>query len=151
MISQACQKNLKLPLLTSVHELNHWSLEKMVTFMNPFWWGIIRRPRKAFLLLVLPALNSTKGSLLTPSTNSSSGPFKAGKWISNGRPSPDGCIDCNLNTLVKRAAARSSAAFGIHKLILFEITVGQPMHLAPASFDLQLIKGHILQVCRDLN
>ena len=43
-----------------------------------------------------------------------------------------------------------STPFGTHKLSLFEIVTGYPMHLAPASFDPQLIKGDILQYCKGL-
>ena len=35
--------------------------------------------------------------------------------------------------------------FGVHKLSPFEIITEHPMHLAPASFEPQLIKGNILQ------
>lgn len=40
--------------------------------------------------------------------------------------------------------------FRIHKLSPFEIIIGQPMHLVPASFDLQIIKGDIFQFCKGL-
>ena len=35
--------------------------------------------------------------------------------------------------------------FGVHKLSPFEIITEHPMHLAPTSFEPQLIKGNILQ------
>lgn len=43
-----------------------------------------------------------------------------------------------------------SAPFGIQKLLLFEIITGQPMHVAPAYSDPQLIKEDILQFCKGL-
>ena len=36
--------------------------------------------------------------------------------------------------------------FGVHKLSPFEIITEHPKHLAPASFEPQLIKGNILQI-----
>ena len=43
-----------------------------------------------------------------------------------------------------------STLFGTHKLPPFEIISGCPMHLGPASFGLQLIKGDRLQYCKGL-
>lgn len=38
-----------------------------------------------------------------------------------------------------------SIPFGIHKFSSFEIVAEHPMHLAPSSFETQLIKGNIFQ------
>lgn len=40
--------------------------------------------------------------------------------------------------------------FGLHKLSPFEIVAEHPMHLVPASFEPQLIKGNILEYSKGL-
>lgn len=46
IISWFCQNNLKFPLLTTILELNHLSTEKMVKFVNQYWWGNIVKATK---------------------------------------------------------------------------------------------------------
>ena len=43
-------KTLKFPLLTTVHALNHWSTDKMIAFMNQYWWGNINKVAKSAYL-----------------------------------------------------------------------------------------------------
>ena len=43
-----------------------------------------------------------------------------------------------------------STLFGTHQISPFGTVTGCPMHLAPASFDPPLLKGKILQYCKDL-
>lgn len=38
---------LKCLLLTTVHALNHWSTDKMIAFMNKYWWGDINKAAKS--------------------------------------------------------------------------------------------------------
>ena len=39
-------RRLKFPLLTTVHALNYWPTDKMITFMNQYWWGNINEAAK---------------------------------------------------------------------------------------------------------
>ena len=43
-----------------------------------------------------------------------------------------------------------STPFGTHKLSLFEIITGFPMHLAPAAFNPQLVKGIFFNISKTL-
>lgn len=43
-----------------------------------------------------------------------------------------------------------STPFETHKLSPFEIIIGRPMYLAPASLDSLLVKGDILEYCKGL-
>lgn len=56
------------------------------------------------------------------------------------------------NTLAKTTVVGPSRStpFGIHKLSPFEVVIGHPMHLAYASFELQLPKGDAHQCCNGL-
>lgn len=82
-------ENLKFPLITTVHELNHWSTNKMIMIMNPHWWKTSARHKNVFILLVPSVLNLTEGnsSILPPNIlvypmNHS----RFGKWISYNCP-----------------------------------------------------------------
>ena len=59
------------------------------------------------------------------------------------------------NTFAKSRAVCPSknlrfTSFGTNIISPFEIVTGCPMHLTPASFDPQLVKGEILQYCKGL-
>lgn len=54
------------------------------------------------------------------------------------------------NTLSLVLLNLRSAPFGIHKLSPFEKVAGWPTHLALVPFDLQLVKGDVLQCFKGL-
>ena len=43
---------LKFPLFTMVHALNYLSTDKMIAFVNQYWWGNINKGAKSAYLLV---------------------------------------------------------------------------------------------------
>ena len=57
------RETLKLPLLSTVHALNHWSTDKMIAFMNQYWRGNINKTTKMPTSLVPLVLNITHRSL----------------------------------------------------------------------------------------
>lgn len=54
-------ETLKFPLIIAVHALNHWSADKMITFINQFWWGNINKATKrAYSLVPLAQIQTGK-------------------------------------------------------------------------------------------
>ena len=45
-------ETLQSLLITIVHTLSHWSTDKMIAFMNTYWWGTLKRPLKVSRSLV---------------------------------------------------------------------------------------------------
>ena len=54
-------ETLKFPLLPTVHALNYWSPDRMMAFMNQYWWGKINKAAEK--LPTLLAQNTIQGSL----------------------------------------------------------------------------------------
>ena len=52
-------ETLKFPLVIVVHALNNWSTDKMITFINQYWWGNINKATKCTNLTCPTCPNTT--------------------------------------------------------------------------------------------
>ena len=52
-------ETLQYLLITVVHTLSHWSTDKMIAFLNKYWWEILKRLQKVSILLVQFVQNTT--------------------------------------------------------------------------------------------
>ena len=78
-------ETLKFPLLTIVHALNHWSTEKIIAFMDQYWWGNINKATKSAYLTCPTCPNTAQESLfiqLLDILNRLTDHSRFGKWIS---------------------------------------------------------------------
>ena len=48
--NQVLPEALKFPVLTIVHAINHWSTDKMIAFVNQYWWENINKATKSAYL-----------------------------------------------------------------------------------------------------
>jgi len=81
----ALPKILKFPCLTTVQTLNHWANNKLIVFMNQYWWGNIKKAAKSTYLArpLGPKYNPGKEIHTSPGhLNCPMNPLRFGKWIS---------------------------------------------------------------------
>ena len=53
-------------LLTTGHVLGHWSTDKMIAFMNQYWWRIINKATETAYLLIPLVWNTAQKNLFVP-------------------------------------------------------------------------------------
>lgn len=82
-------ETLKFPLLTTVQVCDHWSVDKMILFMNQYWWGNINKATwSAYFACPTCLKHSPREPVCTaPDTlNCTMDHSSCGKWILYSSP-----------------------------------------------------------------
>ena len=131
-------ETLKFSPLTTVHALNHWSTDKMIAFMNQYWWGNSKKAAKSTYLTcpIYPKHNPGKLVCNSGQFKLPNGPLEVWQMDFIQFLPSRGCkyvlvMVCMFSHWTEGCHCRQAAASSVAKVLLEKIipTQGTPLKL----------------------